>query len=138
MNWFTLAIFALPLFAVMTLIQKHVLNQGTTPIVVGVYLQGISFIFFLIMALIKKESLKLSFSSISFMILAGLFALIAMILTITSFQTSPNPGYTQAIISANAILVLFCSWILFSSEISSIKLVGVLLTIIGVVLIGWK
>ena len=138
MNWFLLAFMALFLLAGITLIQKHLLNLGIHPVVWGLYLTLFSFIGFLLTATITKQKIVIPNIWIMFLILAGILALVANLAATYSFKLALNPGYTQAIISASGVIVLFASLFLFKSEINFIKLIGVFLTIIGVILLGWK
>ena len=109
MGWFLLAFISLFLFAGVTLVQKHLLNLGIHPITFGLYLMAFAFIGFFINSdsnQTKYYSSKhldyLSYScrsSCSFGNLAATY----------SFKLAENPGYTQAIISASGIVILFAS-----------------------------
>ena len=136
MSWFLLAISALVLFAGLVLVQKHLLNLGINPIVWGFYLMGLTFIGFLITSIMTKQKLTIPSAWWIFLILAAVITLLANIASTYSFQSAPNPAYTQAIISASGILVLFISIFLFKSEITLIKSIGVILITIGVILLG--
>lgn len=50
-------------------------------------------------------------------------------------RTSPNPGYVAAIISANAILVVIASSVVFKSAFSVAHITGAVLVTIGICLI---
>ena len=138
MEWFLLALIALVMLASLTLIQKHLLNLGIHPIIFGLYLMAFTFMGFLITSLITNQKIAIPKLWILFLILAAVFALFGNLAATFSFKLAENPGYTQAIISASGIAVLFGAIFLFKSELTPIKFVGVLLTTIGVVLIGWK
>src|SRR3989344_4959223 len=136
--WFPLALLALFFFAAITLIQKHLLNQGIHPIIFGLYLMGFSFIAFLIAAIFMKQSFAVPKSWVFWLAILGIIALLGNLAATYSFQKVPNAGYTQAIISASAIVVLVASIFLFNSEFSWLQALGVMLTIIGVIIIGLK
>ncbi len=136
--WFPLAILALLFFAAITLIQKHLLNIGIHPVIFGLYLMGFSFIAFLITSISMKQSLTIPKSWIFWLAVLGIIALAGNLAATYSFQKTPNAGYTQAIISASAVLVLITSIFLFNSEFSWLKVLGIALTIIGVIIIGLK
>mgnify|MGYP001566601525 FL=1 len=138
MNWFWLAFISLFLFAGVTLVQKRLLNLGIHPVIFGLYLMAFAFIGFLATAIITKQKIMIPNAWIILLILAGLLALFGNLAATYSFKFAANPGYTQAIISASGIAILFASVFLFKSELTTIKLIGVLLTTIGVILIGWK
>lgn len=138
MDWFLLAFISLFLLAGLTLVQKHLLNLGIHPIIFGLYLMAFAFIGFLITAIITKQKMTVPNAWIIFLILAGILALFGNLAATFSFKLAANPGYTQAIISASGIVVLFAAIFLFKSELTMIKLIGVLLTTIGVVLLGWR
>ncbi len=137
MNWFLLALIAMFSFAGITIFQKYLLNFGIHPITFGFYLMGFSFVGFLITAFIQKQNLAIYPSWIILLILAALFVLIGNLAATNSFKETPNPGYTQAIFSAAGVVVLLLSIFLFKSELSLIKVVGIILTTIGVILIGF-
>ena len=134
--WFLLAVLALFFFAAITLIQKHLLNLGIHPVIFGLYLMGFSFIAFLLTAILMKQSFAIPKSLILWLAILGVIALAGNLAVTYSFQKVPNAGYTQAIISASAVLVLLSSIAIFNSEFSWLKVIGVMLTIIGVIIIG--
>lgn len=138
MGWFLLAFISLFLFAGVTLVQKHLLNLGIHPVTFGLYLMAFTFIGFLLTAIITKQKIMIPNAWILFLILAGLFALFGNLAATYSFKLAENPGYTQGIISASGIVILFLSIFLFKSELTPIKFVGILLTTFGVILLGWK
>ena len=138
MEWFLLALLGLFFFAGITLIQKHLLNLGIHPVTFGVYLMGLGFVAFLITAFITKQSLTVPGNWWMFLVIIAVLALAANLLATYSFKLAPNPGYAQAIISASSVVVLVVSLFLFKSELSLIKIIGVILTIIGIFLIGFK
>ncbi|KHO55503.1 MAG: hypothetical protein QT10_C0001G0107 [archaeon GW2011_AR19] len=138
MNWFLLAFASLFMFAGITLIQKHLLNLGIHPIIFGLYLMAFTFALFLITAIVTKQNIIVPNIWIIFLILAGVLALFGNLAATYSFKFAENPGYTQAIISASGVAVLFASIFLFKSELTPLKLVGVLLTTIGIIFLGWK
>ena len=138
MNWFLLAFASLFMFAGITLIQKHLLNLGIHPIIFGLYLMAFTFALFLITAIVTKQNIIVPNIWIIFLILAGVLALFGNLVATYSFKFAENPGYTQAIISASGVAVLFASIFLFKSELTPLKLVGVLLTTIGIIFLGWK
>ena len=138
MGWFLLAFISLFLFAGVTLVQKHLLNLGIHPITFGLYLMAFAFIGFLLTAIVTKQNIIVPNMWIIFLILAGVLALFGNLAATYSFKFAENPGYTQAIISASGVAVLFASIFLFKSELTPLKLVGVLLTTIGIIFLGWK
>ncbi len=138
MGWFILAVAGMLMFVGLTLIQKHLLNLGIHPIIFGLYLMGFTFITFLITSIVTKQKLTIPSNWIIFLVIAAIFALVANITATYSFQQSPNPGYTQAIVSASGVGVLIGSVFLFSSEITLLRTIGLILTTLGVILIGWK
>lgn len=138
MNWFLLAFISLFMFAGITLIQKYLLNLGIHPIIFGLYLMAFTFIGFLITAIITKQKVIVPNIWILFLILAGVLALFGNLAATFSFKFAENPGYVQAIISASGVAVLFASIFLFKAELTPLKLVGVLLTTLGIILLGWK
>ena len=136
--WFLFALASLFFFTAITLIQKHLLNLGITPMTFGLYLMGFSFLAFIIATFIFKQQLTIPSSWIFWLIILGVLSLGGTLTAAYSFQQAPNPSYTQAIIAADAVTVLIGSILIFNSEFTWLKVLGVALTIIGVIIIGIK
>lgn len=64
-------------------------------------------------------------------LLAGIFSLIGNIFHTKAIKKSPNPGYVQAIIATNALLILILSALIFRSPITIAKLVGIIIVLVG-------
>ena len=137
MEWYSLALISMIGFSLITLIQKYLLNWGIHPIVFGFYLLLFGTIGFFITASVKKQSLAIPHLWLILLIAAGIIALIANITATTSFQSTPNIGYTQIIVSASGIVIFLASFILFDSKFDLTKTIGVILATIGLVIMGF-
>lgn len=68
-------------------------------------------------------------------VLAAIFSVAGNVFHQKSFEKSHNPGYVQAVIVSNAILVLFASVILFNAPIAWMKLLGIIISVMGLYLL---
>jgi len=66
----------------------------------------------------------------------GVFSVVATVYAVKSVKLSPNPGYSAAIYSANFVLVAIASFVLFGSELSLKKIIGIFATLAGLVLLS--
>lgn len=85
----------------------------------------------------NKFSLKLSLPLLFILISMAVVASAANVFQVKSINLAPNPGYVSAIGSSAIILVTMASIFLFSSELTLLKTLGILLTVIGVILVGF-
>jgi len=68
-------------------------------------------------------------------LLVAALSLVGNILQIKAFKEAPNPGYVQAVIASNILVVLILSAVIFDSPITSQKLIGVLIVLFGLYLL---
>ena len=73
--------------------------------------------------------------SIIFIIVFSIISLLNVIILQTAIKLTPNISYTHAIINLNIILVLLGSCLFFNQEINYKSLLGIILSLIGVLLI---
>ena len=68
-------------------------------------------------------------------LLAAVFSLAGNIAQIKALKQSPNPGYVQAVIVTNALVVAIISVLILGSTIKVIKTLGILVIIVGLFLL---
>ena len=73
--------------------------------------------------------------SIIFIIVFSIISLLNVVILQTAIKLTPNISYTHAIINLNIILVLLGSCLFFNQEINYKSLLGIILSLIGVLLI---
>ncbi len=83
-----------------------------------------------------KESLRVGGSVFLLLLGAGILSYIGNALQFRATALAPNPGYAVAIISVQALLVTGASCLLFGSDFSPVKGVGVFLSLLGAALLS--
>ncbi|QUH21472.1 DMT family transporter [Alkaliphilus sp. B6464] len=127
-----IALGVLPIFA--TLAYKG----GTNSITVAFYRFLFSTIILFIYFLIKKISFKINREIIPSMVFASLVGYAATALTLFSSFTYISPGLATILHFIYPALVIFLSFILFKESLSTIKVVSLILSIVGIyILVGF-
>ena len=85
----------------------------------------------------ERESLRLSSTQLIIVICTAIAFLLGALLLNNSVYNAPNPGYATAVGSAQIVLVLFLSVLLFGAQITWIKTVGTFFVMLGVVLLAF-
>ena len=67
--------------------------------------------------------------------LTAVFAVAANLFNVKGLESTPNPGYHEAIRNTNILLVTLVSAPLFSSRIDGFKLAGVVTILLGIILL---
>ena len=57
---------------------------------------------------------------------------------VRAIADAPNPGYAMGVIGAQAVVVTIGAIVLFGSEFSLVKGIGIALTVIGAALLGFE
>lgn len=85
---------------------------------------------------IKNNDLKYQYIMLNYNWIYIIIITIGIILTHycinCALSTVNNPGYAKAIIASNILITTFFSILIFKSEISIIKILGIILIIIGI------
>ncbi len=136
MNWVIYSIIATISFTFMVLAVKKLSNLGVGSKLFNLYLFGLVFIGFLVWNISTNSSLKINKTIFIFLLIAAIFSLIGNFLMVYSIGLAPNPGYIVAIVGTHGALVTLLAFFIFRSEITFMKIVGVVLAAIGVILIS--
>jgi len=135
--WYILAIIAALLSSIMVLGIKYATTKGFDP----AFILFLSFSTSALMALlhinISKVTLKFDWKVISLILCTGILSYIANLLLTRSIRISPNPGYSQAIMSGNIILISVLSYFIFHSDFSLRKIIGAAVCILGITIISF-
>src|SRR3989344_174300 len=115
------------LFAGMILIFKKLTVEEVQAEVILMFLFGFAFLFYLTQVLVTKTSIKLNAFLIILLILIAIFSYIANLLEVRSINTSPNPAFVTAIFGLHTILVAIGSYFIYSSKLSIINGLGIVL-----------
>jgi|SRR3989344_6214270 len=109
--------------------------SSENPIVASMIVYGAAAIVMLVLAL-QKMDFSINAKSALIAALAGFASVTGTIFALKSMQLAPNPGYSTAIFSANFVLLTIVSIFFFGSELTLIKGLGLLATLIGLVLLS--
>ena len=136
MNWLIQALIGMVLFAGMILIFKKLTVEKVQAEVILMFLFGFAFLFYLTQVLVTKTSIKLNAFLIILLILTAIFSYIANLLEVRSINTSPNPAFVTAIFGLHTILVAIGSYCIYSSKLSIINGLGIVLGISAIILLS--
>ena len=136
MGWYTFAIIAMLSSTIIFLLIKKLTTLNLEAWVIYTYTGMFSLMIALSYVFTNKISLNVSSTALILLAIIGLFAALGNTMMIKSVATAPNPGYSLAIAAAHVFLVAILSIFLFKSQITLAKGVGLLLTVIGVILLG--
>lgn len=137
MNWLTYALFGMVCFATMILIFKK-LTSYLKPNILLLFIFCFGMIFYLIDSLYTKSAFNLNSKIILLLIIAAFFSYLGNLLYVKSISIAPNPGYSVAIVSLQAIIITLGSYFLYGSEISGKSLIGIIFGVIAIILLSFK
>lgn len=123
-------------FTVMTLVFKKLLLLDVSPLVLNLLVFGFTFTGFLAWAWASKTPLNLSLLVVLLVALASLCSLAGNFLDVLAVKNAPNPGYAATLKATQMALVTLAAPLLFRSELTFVKLVGVALVLAGVAVIA--
>ncbi|MDD3926499.1 MAG: EamA family transporter [bacterium] len=129
--WQTNAILAMLSMGLMALAIKKLTLQQVPATVILFFAFALSAVFYLAHSLISRTSLNLSGQSIVWILSVAVFSYLGNWLSVKSVITAPNPGYTMGIVGCSSLVILIGSLILFDSELSLVKGLGLLLCVAG-------
>ncbi len=132
--WFIYSLFAFFGYFAVNFIFKLISNEN--PYLMSLLLYGCAALAMLIVVLSEKRVVINSFKNIALASLAGIFSVIATVFALKSIKIAPNPGYSVAIYSANFVLLAIISSLVFKSELSLTKFIGIISIFAGIVLLS--
>jgi|TARA_B100001971_G_scaffold194280_1_gene200158 drug/metabolite transporter (DMT)-like permease len=135
MNWYIYSIISAFLLAAHFLFLKKASLSGIPLSLLIMYMWLISGVGLLIYQ-ITKGQLSIPTNLIWIVVFATITALAGTFLLNLGVYTAPNPGYATAVGSLQVLIVVVSSMLIFGSDFSSIKILGSLLVIIGVIMLG--
>jgi len=128
------------LWATNTVIQKYALNNSInqkTVIVVGSLTYLICIVFFTIYNydIIKKDIKKANINFISLIIIGSILGTFVATLIFTSLLHKHNSSLVATIANTAPIFVLLLALLFLNEKITGIQILGILITVIGIVII---
>ena len=136
MTWFTESIISMFCFAGITLTLRALTETGLKSEVINFYFFLFTAIGFLPIVLIRETRVSIPASSLPLFVLLTIIALGANYFSLTAIAKAPNPGYVPAIQTFRIVVITLASIALFGSEITVKKAVGIVLSLVGVILLG--
>jgi len=138
-KWYVLAITGAVGFTIMVLGVKEAIRIGFLPIQINLFIFGFNLLAFTMLTakeikgyLISNNQLR-AFLPIAF--LMTVFSFLGNILNVKGISLAPNPGYHESIKNTQALLVTLLSVPFFGVTIDNIKLLGVLITLTGSIIL---
>jgi len=135
MNWFIYSIAAAILLAAHFLFLKKAAISGIPLSLLLMYIWLSSGIILLIYQT-SKSQISIPTNLIWIVVFATITALVGTFLLNLGVYTAPNPGYATAIGSLQVLIVIISSTLIFGSDFTSLKAIGSLLVILGIILLG--
>jgi hypothetical protein len=136
--WFFSAVLALLAFAGMQLSFKRLAAGGLSTPTLLLLVFAISTVFLAIHAAASRTSLAVDSRLYKFVLLAAVLSYVGNLFMVRAIAEAPNPGYAMGVIGAQAVVVTIGAIVLFGSEFSAVKGVGIALTVIGAALLGFE
>jgi drug/metabolite transporter (DMT)-like permease len=133
--WFFHALLAMFCFAGMQLLFKQLSRSGLGSPVILVFVFGIGTLFYLAHVAIVRAPLVVGANALAMLGAAALLSYTGNLYMVRALDQAPNPGYAIAVVGLQALVVTLGGVVLFGSEFSWVKALGVTLSICGVALL---
>lgn len=135
-GWFSFALIAMCCYSAVVLTLKKLTYTALTPVILF-YMFGVMCVFFFTQNIMQTNALRISWSSLGFILLAALFASIGTMSEVESLRLAPNVGYAAAIKSGQILVVALLGFFIFKDQhLSWQGALGVLLIMSGVILLA--
>ena len=136
--WFLSAVLALLAFAGMQLSFKRLAAGGLSTPTLLLLVFALSTVFLAIHAAASRSSLAVDAKLYKFVLIAAVLSYFGNLFMVRAIAEAPNPGYAMGVIGAQAVVVTIGAIVLFGSEFSFVKGIGIALTVIGAALLGFE
>jgi len=141
--WILLSFFALLTTSFRIIAYKYLSNTNYDNITIILFSFVLMGIISLLLLLYNKKNyskndlinILTNKKSIIFIIVFSIISLLNVVILQTAIKLTPNISYTHAIINLNIILVLLASCLFFDQKINYKSLLGIILSLTGVLLI---
>lgn len=120
----------------MVLIFKQLSVMDVHPLILNLYVFGMTFFGFTVMAFSSKISVSISKKALVLLIIASIFAVIGNYFNVKGISAAPNPAYHTTITLARILIVGVLAVFLFHSDFNLINFMGMLITIIGIIMVS--
>ncbi len=136
MNWALYSLIAAISFAGLVLTYKKLLLLGINQVVLNLSIFFLVFLGFSSFVFFKKVPLQLTGAMVLLLMLAATFSFLGNYFQVKSYSEAPNPGYASTLVATQLILITLFSVLLFQSELSWVKVLGIAVVIAGSYLVG--
>ncbi len=138
MKWLEYALLAALFSSATTLTFKYILNKGIKIPLLLFYVFLLATIFSAAYIIYTKQPLKIEAPLLLPIVLAVIVGIAGSYLLFKAVDIAPNPGYVSAISALQAVVVTLAAVVLFKSELSFVKGIGIAAAIASVVLLSIK
>jgi drug/metabolite transporter (DMT)-like permease len=135
-SWVLYSIIAMIGFATMILLFKKLTIMEPKTEVINFYFFMFTSIAFFLFSTLRKVQLHFPGKSLALFILLAVIAVVANYASVSAIRSAPNPGYVRGIQSFEVVIITIAAFFLFRSEITTVKVIGMLLSLCGVVLLS--
>jgi drug/metabolite transporter (DMT)-like permease len=136
MRWLILSFFAMLCFVSVALIIKKLTLTEPQSEVINFYFFLFTTIVFLGLLLSKGTRAVISVSSIKWFALLAVVAAAANYFSVAAIRNAPNPGYVTGVRGFESGITALVAVMLFKSEITATKFIGIILTLGGLILLS--
>src|SRR3989344_3915115 len=131
MSWVVYALLSTLFFSGMILLFKMILAQGIKPSILMLFISICLTFFYFIHVALTRDSPKVNYWVLILLVVAGFLSYAGNLFYTKSIEIAPNPGYSAAIISLQLVIITLTSFFIFGSEISFVKLTGIILAMVA-------
>lgn len=136
MTWFTYSLIGAFCLALhMIAMTKLTTFNYPTSFVNAIVFSVVAFCLILI-SVFDKKTISFNLTHLIWFILASISIFIVIIVTLEGLKRAPNPGFVTAVENVSTIIVAVTAVVFLGSSLSLIKCIGVILSLIGVMIIG--
>lgn len=130
--WILYAVFAMLCFAGMQLLFKQLTRVGLSSPLILLYVFGIGAVICLAHLAATRTSLSVGARALGLLTAAAAFSYAGNFYMVRAIDQAPNPGYAMAVVGLQSLVVTVAAFILFGSELSWDKGLGVALSVLGI------
>jgi drug/metabolite transporter (DMT)-like permease len=136
MMWFAASVLALLSFAGMQLCFKKLAAEGVSTPLLLLVVFALGTVFLAVHAALSRTPFSLNPRLVKVFLAAAVLSYLGNLFMVRALATAPNPGYAMGVISGQAVVVTLGAIVLFGSDFSWQKGLGILLTLAGAMLLG--
>ena len=137
MEWVLLALIAVVFTSAMTLLFKRATLEIPASIIL-LFVFGFGFIFYLFHVFITKTPIKVSPTIVWILIAAALLSYLGNLFMVKALGMAPNPAFAKAFVGLEFVIVGLAAVFLFGSQLTFPNMIGIVLTIVGLLLLTVK